>query len=229
MRPPPDSACAKRNVDAEMDTVLLMRIELIPNEQKVVESLSVQPAIFGALLIIIASVFPLVDSHGRENIENAVLAVMGVIGLGLLYYEMRRHMNKAVLVRAGDVIALFRGRALIRTCRPDEIKSHHMPLATVLAIFIPILLFAAGFFLFAIIDTLEPGYRMLNALCCLAMLASAASFVWTRFFCDELLLPARKKQFFLDSILIRPFQRKILFGEAEARKGVIDFIVNRLL
>jgi len=212
-----------------MDKIDPIRIELIPNEQKVVESLGLQPAIFGALLIIVASVFPLVDSHDRGDIENAILAVMGVCGLGLLYYELRRRRNKAVLVRAGDVIALFRGRVLIRTCRPEEIKSHHMPLATFLTIFIPILLFAVGFFLFAVIDTLEPGYRMLNALCCLAMLASSASFFWTRFFCDELLLPGRKKQFFLDTVLIRPFQRKILFGENEGRKGVIDFIVNRLL
>jgi len=212
-----------------MDKMVPIRIELIPDEQKVVESLGLQPAIFGALLIIVASVFPLVDSHAREDIENAVLAVMGVCGLGLLYYEMRRRMNKAVLVRAGDVIALFRGRTLIRTCRPEEIKNHHMPLATFLTIFIPILLFAIGFFLFAIIDTLEPGYRMLNAAACLAMLASCASFFWTRFFCEELLMPGTKKQFFLDTVLIRPFQRKILFGEAAERKGVIDFIVNRLL
>jgi len=212
-----------------MDKIDPIRIELIPNEQKVVESLGLQPAIFGALLIVVAAVFPLVDSHARGDVENAVLAVTGVIGLGLLYYEMRRRMNKAVLVRAGDVIAFFRGKKLIRTCRPEEIKNHHMPLATFLTIFIPILLFAIGFFLFAISDTLEPGYRMLNALCCLAMLASCASFFWTRFFCDELLLPGTKKQFFLDTVLIRPFQRKILFGGDEGRKGVIDFIVNRLL
>ncbi len=212
-----------------MDKTDPIRIELIPNDQKVVESLGLQPAIFGALLVIVASVFPLVDSHARGDIENAVLAVTGIIGLGLLYYETRRRMNKAVLVRAGDVIALFRGRKLIRTCRPEEIKNHHMPLATFLTVFIPILLFAVGFFLFAMIDTLEPGYRMLNAMACLAMLASGASFFWTRFFCDALLLPARKKQFFLDTVLIRPFQRKILFGDAGERKGLIDFIVNRLL
>lgn len=212
-----------------MDSSVPIRIELIPHEQKVVESLGLQPAIFGALLIIVALVFPLVDAHPREDIENAALTVMGLGGFGLLYYEMRRRLKKAVLVRAGDVIAFFRGNALIQVCRPEEIKDHHMPLATFLTIFIPILLFAIGFFLFATIDDLEPGYRMLNALCCLALLASSASFLWTRFFCDELLLPGRKKQFFLDTVLIRPFQRKILFGENEGRKGVIDFIVKRLL
>lgn len=216
-------------MEAVMDKTDPIRIELIPNERKVVESQGIQPAIFGALLIIVASVFPLVDSHDREDIENAILVLMGVCGLGLLYYEMRRRRNKALLVRDGDVIALFRGRVLLRTCRPEEIQRHHMPLATFLSIFIPILLFAAGFFMFAIFGPPEPGYRLLNAICCLAMLASSASFIWTRFFCDELLFPAMKKQFFLDSVLIRPPQRKILFGEAEAPKGVIDFIVNRLL
>ena len=212
-----------------MDRRVPIRIELIPNEQKVVESLGWQPAIFGTLLIIVASVFPLVDSHARQDIENATLGVLGIIGLGLLYYELRRRRNKAVLVRDGDVIAFFRGKVLIQTSLPKEIKNHHMPLATFLTIFMAILVFAVGFFLFAIIDTLEPGYRMLNALACAAMLASSASFFWTRFFCDELLLPGRKKQFFLDTVLIRPFQRKILFGESERRKGVIDFIVKRLL
>lgn len=212
-----------------MDSSVTIRIELIPNEQKVVESLGLQPAIFGALLIIVALVFPLVDVHPREKMESIVLIAMGAGGLGLLYYEMRRRLKKAVLVRDGDVIAFFRGKVLIQVCRPEEIKDHHMPLATFLAIFIPILLVAILFFMFAVVDSLQPGYRMLNAVCCLAMLASSASFLWTRFFCDELLLPGRKKQLFLDSVLIRPFQRKILFGEPQERKGVIDFIVNRLL
>lgn len=212
-----------------MDKTDPIRIELIPNDQKVVESQGIQPAIFGTLLVIVAVIFPLVDSHPGEDIEGVILALAAVIGPGLLYYEMRRRMNKAVLIRKGDVIAFFRGKKLIRICRPEEIKNHHMPLATFLSIFIPILLFAIGFFMFAIAGPPEAGYRLLNALCCLAMLASCASFIWTRFFCEELLLPATKKQFFLDSVLIRPRQRKILFGETGERKGVIDFIVNRLL
>ncbi|MRR15627.1 MAG: hypothetical protein EG826_04115 [Deltaproteobacteria bacterium] len=211
-----------------MESSVPIRLELIPDEQKVIESLGLQPAIFGALLIIVALVFPFVDAHPRGDIENAVLLVLGMGGFGLLYYEMRRRLKKAVLVRAGDVIAFFHGKVLIQVYRPEEIKDHHMPLATFLTIFIPILLLAILFFMFALVDSLEPGYRMLNALCGLALLASSASFFWTRFLCEELLLPGRKRQFFLDSVLIRPFQRKILFGD-EGRKGLIGFIVNRLL
>ena len=191
------------------------RIELIPNEQKVVESLGWQPGIFGALLTIVAYFFPALASYTPGYIEIAIFTTVGVIGLGLLYYEVRRRKNKTVLVRDSDVIAVFHGKRLDQTCKPEQIKLRNMPLATFIKIFIPILSFAAVFFIFVIIDlSMEPGYRILNAVAGLAMLASCASFIWTRFFCDALLIPVKEKQFSLETVLIRPFQMKILFPNA---------------
>jgi hypothetical protein len=89
-----------------------------------------------------------------------------------------------------------------------------MPLVTSIKIFLPIIAFAVVFFMLAIMDeSLEAGYRILCVVAGLAMIASCASFIWTRFFCDALLLPGKKKQFFLETVLIRPYQMKILFPQ----------------
>jgi len=48
---------------------------------------------------------------------------------------------------------------------------------------------------------------MLDAIAGLALIASAVSLIWTRFFCISLLFPGRKRRFFLGTILIRPFRK----------------------
>lgn len=191
------------------------RIELIANEQKVVESSGWQPGIFGALLIIVACFFHAPASYTPDDIEIAIFTTAGVTGLGLLYYEVWRRKNKTALVRDGDVIGVFRGSRLVRICKPEQIELRNMPLATFLQILIPLLSFAVGFFMFAIMgESMERGYRILNAVAGLAMIASCASFIRTHFFWNALLLPGKKKQFFLETVLIRPFQMNILFPKA---------------
>ncbi len=188
------------------------KIELIVNKQKVVESLGWQPGIFGALLTIVACFFHAPASYTPDVTETSIFAAIGIAGLGLLYYEIWRRKNKTLLVRDGDVIAVFHGSRLDRICNTAQIKRYNMPLEYFLLILFALLFFAVGFFLFAImVESLERGYRILNAVASLAMVASAASLTWTRFFCDALLLPGKKKQFFLETILIRTSQRKILF------------------
>jgi|WetSurMetagenome_2_1015567.scaffolds.fasta_scaffold480452_1 hypothetical protein len=188
------------------------KIELIVNKQKVVESLGWQPGIFGVLLTIVACFFHAPASYTPNVIETAIFAAIGIAGLGLLYYEIWRRKNRTVFVRDGDVIAVFHGTRLDRVCKAAEIKPYNMPLEYFLLILFALLFFAVGFFLFAAtVESLERGYRILNAVASLAMVASAASLIRTRFFCDALLLPGKKKQFFLESVLIHTSQRKILF------------------
>ncbi len=200
-------------------------IKLVHNEQKVVELLGWQPGIFGALLTILACFFHAPASYAPDYIEIAIFAAVGVIGLSLLYYEVWRRKNKTVFVRDGEVIAIFHGNRLDQTCKPKQIELHNMPLATFIQILCAPVFFAVGFFIFAVmIKSLKPGYRILNAVTGLCMIASCTSFIWTHFFCDALLLPGKKKQFFLETVPIRPLQMKILYPQIEYSKDYCGFI-----
>jgi hypothetical protein len=97
------------------------RIELVPEQERVVEALGGQCGIWGALFIAVACLMTVPGDGPAILMEWVIAGSSGVLGLSLTGYEVWRRRNRTVLVKDGEHIAVFRQGCLDLILSPGEI------------------------------------------------------------------------------------------------------------
>jgi hypothetical protein len=98
-------------------------IEQVPEHRRIAETLGWQCGIWGSFFLITAWVIVIPGQAHPVEIEWVISATCGALGLFLMGCESWRRRNRTVLVRDGELIAVFRKGRLDLTLSLSEIRS----------------------------------------------------------------------------------------------------------
>jgi len=182
-----------------------------------------QPGIWGALFLLVACLLALGGAGHANAGEWQISAVSAALGLGLTGYEVWRRKNRTVLVKDGELIAVFRKGRLDLVLAPGAVTRVKAGPVLMLQVGIPLGLCAAAFTSIGILGLLRDGSGTGDSLAILALGlgcgASLASAAWTRFSCWHLRVPVKGSRWLAEETVLVPRSRiRELFVD-DARVG----------
>jgi hypothetical protein len=191
------------------------RIEVVPEHQKVVETLGWQPGIWGAFFIVAACLF-LIPSKGAPIVmEWLISGSAAAIGLVLASYEMWRRRNRTILVKDGEHIAIFRKGRLDLTITPSEITVAKAGLTIMMKVGIGLGACAAAFTAVGILGLARDKEGVVDNLIILSLGltcgVSLACAAWTRFYRAHLQVPVKEGWMAEETVLVPLSRLKELF------------------
>jgi hypothetical protein len=191
------------------------RIEVVPEHQKVVETLGWQPGIWGAFFIVVACLFLIPGKGPPIAIEWAIAGSAAVLGLVLASYEIWRRRNRTVLVKDGEHIAVFRKGRLDLTIAPSEITVVKAGLTIMMKIGTGLGACAAAFTAIGILGLVRDKEAVVDNLIILSLGltcgASLAFATWTQFCRAHLQVPVKEGWMAEETVLVPPSRLKELF------------------
>jgi len=194
------------------------QLNTVPAQMQFAERLGWQPAIWGALLLLVAAAFVPRRAAPAATIEWEIAGVCALVGLLLLGYEIRRRRNRTVLVRDGGQIAVYRKGRLDLVLAREEIRQGVKPgLILMLKVGVPLAVCGAGLCGVALTGLMRnPKHDsdslliLVSGLACWASLTSAA---WVQFRYVHLRVPVRGSKLMAEeTVLLSPAQGEELFG-----------------
>ncbi|HOW54582.1 MAG TPA: hypothetical protein PLR60_07990 [Syntrophorhabdaceae bacterium] len=196
------------------------QLVLVPEQRWVVETLGLQPGIWGCFFIIVGCLFALECKPPLSVLEWEILGLLAVAGLGLTAWELRRRRARTVLVRDGEYISVYRKGRLDMTLDPEDIRLVKADLLVMLKVGVPLGVCAVGFTVIGLMMMLRDRMMDAGSLSILALgLACGASFAcaaWTRFWRCHLRVPVRGLRWLAEeTVLVTPAQLKGLIPTLE--------------
>lgn len=193
---------------------------LTPDHRKVVETLGLQPGIWGALFLAVACAFAFHGSGPSGREAWIWVAIPGALGLALAGYEVWRRGNRTVLVRMGERIAVYRRGHFDLMVAPAEIATEKMPLHVMLKIGVPLGLAGVIFSAIGIVELSRRRSWAIDDLLILYMgltcWASLASALWIRFSCRNLRVPIKGSRWLAEeTVLVDPSRLREVFPELQ--------------
>ncbi len=194
----------------------IKKLDGIPERQRVTETFGWQAGIYGILFIIAACVQAVLLKRSSMNESWIVFGCMAVLGLSLTGYEIWRRRNRAVLVKDGDDILVFRKGRLDMILEPDQVTrikaDSHTMIFLGAGLGVAAVIFIAVGILLILEDQSGNADAWIILFAGLCLLASLLSAVWTRFFCCHLRIPIRGSKWTEESVLIPASRYKELFS-----------------
>ncbi|HEY0320224.1 MAG TPA: hypothetical protein VGC66_04570 [Pyrinomonadaceae bacterium] len=186
-------------------------LEQVPLTGRVLEAFGWMPSLIGGALLGMAMYIlffapPSAASSGMYG----VIAGMAVGGILLLYYEVRRRLNRTVLVPREELIGIYRKRKFARHITVNEITPYKLSWSnTFTYLFIPVILTVSLLFVSIAPQTQQgaPSARLGALVGGLLMLAASVSLIRTRLLCRHFYIPKGKRS-----------QEEILLTGAEASR-----------
>lgn len=178
------------------------QLSYVPERYQVVETFRWQPGIWGVLFIFVACVLVLTSTWPLTAIIWEISVPSAALGFVLVSYEFWRRKNPTVLVKDGELIAVFRKGHLDLTLAPCEIKHMKAGLDIMIKIGIPLGACAVAFIFVGVLC--KDPITMALGLACGASLASAA---WTRFSCAHLRVHIKDSRWLAEETVLIPSSR----------------------
>ncbi len=188
------------------------RIENVPEDEKFVKTFGGQWGIWGSFFIILAFLIMAPCKGPPLSMQWWITGVSGTIGLCLAGYEIWRRRNRAVLVKDGEQIAVYRKGRLDLILAPGEIIVVKAGPGIILQVGVGLGAYALLFTVIGIMEffrntqgsIVDSLLIMLPGLTCGASLVSAA---WTRFACAHLRVPIKNGRLMVKETVLLPISR----------------------
>ena len=194
------------------------QLVFVPEHRRVVETLGLQPGIWGCFFVVVGCLFALECKPPLSVLEWEILGFLAVAGLGLAAWELVRRRARTVLVRDGEYIAVYRKDRLDMTLDPEDISLVKADILVMLKVGVPLGVCAVGFTVIGLTMLLRDRSMDAGSLSALALgLACGTSFacaVWTSFRRCHLRVPVRGSRWLAEeTVLVTPSQLKRLYPE----------------